>query len=150
MVSKRMLVGAGEVGQFVNIDGRFAIVCVSPQDPQKQLMVAWFDPERKFFTARPYLDEPTLVFAGERTFEPDVASPATMTRPGADSGATAFLDTNGSVCVVVRTMQGSDWRLLAVDSGEIVGQPGSAMHAFPHWRLGVIGVDGRMIPLLQV
>jgi hypothetical protein len=139
---RKQLGGPGDVGQLANINGQFAIVSVAMQDPQRRLTVAGFDPTVKSFLYQDYQGAIALVFSGEKIFEPDLAVPFGEESPGPNSGATAFVDSD-NIYVVMRLIDGSDWRLVALNTGHIVKWDGSPMHAFHHWKLLVADTAGR-------
>lgn len=149
-MTSKQLSGPGDVGLYINLEGQFAIVSVAPQDPNKRLTLSAFDRTAKRFEHRFYEGDQVLVFAGERVFEPDLSKPVGIAPPDANAGPTAFLGEDGAVYIVMRTMDGSDWRLVSLVSGQIVKWGGSPMFAFENWCLGVIGSDGHFVPLLRI
>lgn len=145
----RQLAGPGEVALCVHVDGQFAIVSTSANDPQKRLMLAALDTGANAFMHRMYNGQTALVFPGQYVFEPDVSAPIALADPTMNSGASAFADDDGAY-VVVRLMNGTDWRLLHIETGHIVSWNHAPMHMFPHWRLSVDDGAGRLTALLQV
>ncbi|HEY1900582.1 MAG TPA: hypothetical protein VGG49_12385 [Steroidobacteraceae bacterium] len=142
------LSGPGAVGQFVNVAGKFGIVCVAPQDPQKRLGLVIFDQTAKRFAHQLYSGETALIFSGERVFEPDLSAPTSMIDPGPGSGAMAFVAPDG-IYVVLRTIDGSDWRLLNLETGNLVQWNQTAMHAFRNWRLSVADAGGHTVQVFK-
>jgi hypothetical protein len=55
-----------------------------------------------------------------------------------------------NIYVVMRLINGADWRLLALNSGHIVKWNGSPMHAFPHWQLVVADTAARTATVFRV
>lgn len=114
-VSTRQLAGPDEVGRFVLVNGRLAIVCVSPQDVQKILMLATYD--GKSFWSTQYASETVLAFGDEFVIEPDVATGLSAVPPGPQSGGALLADEHAHYIVL---QLGSDWRLVKLESGEIL------------------------------
>jgi hypothetical protein len=146
--SSRELSGPADVGLLVHVNGRFAIVGVSPQDPQKRFQLAAFDATVKTFTHEMYNGATALVFGGELIFEPDLSNPTTEEPPQLASGSKVFFD-GKEFYVVLQLVQGKDWRLLTLGSGTIVQWNGNRMHMFPRYRLGVADDDGEIRWLFQ-
>lgn len=135
-VFTRQLAGPDEVGRFVLVGGRFAMVCVAPQDPNKTLMLATYDGVT--FQGSVYAGETVLSFGDEFVIEPDVVNGVSATQPNARAAGVLFADDHAHYIVV---LFGPDFRLVTLGSGEIGRPRDVAMHAFNHWRLGVPGAQ---------
>lgn len=135
-VSARELAGPDEVGRFVLIGGRIAMVCVAPQDPRKTLMLATHDGQA--FQASQYTGGTVLTFGDAFVVEPELGKGVSETRPSPQASSALFADDHERYFVL---LFGSDWRLVALSSGEIVRPTNEPMYAFQHWKLGVPGVQ---------
>jgi hypothetical protein len=145
-VFTRELAGPDEVGRFVLIGGRLAIVCVAPQDPQRTLMLATFDGNA--FRATTYAGEIALTLGDQFVIEPAVLNGVSEARPGPQAGRALFADDSAHYLVVLFP---SDWALVKLGSGEIVRRANGPMHAFSHWKLGVPAAQaGAPLWILQV
>jgi hypothetical protein len=133
----------------MQIAGDFAISAVSPIDPHKRLQFVAFDRATKAFTHHLYADETALIFRGEFIFEPDVSGPIPQGSPALNAGSDVFF--NGKeLYAVVPLRGGSDWRLIALGTGNIVTWNNDLMHVFRSYRIGVRGAAGDVTWVFQV
>jgi hypothetical protein len=147
-LASRQLGGPTDVGQVINVNGSIALVAVAPQDPNKPLQLAIFDSAKDAFVAHLYHGETALIFRGELTFEPDLSNPIAEASPNANSGSDVFFD-GKDFYVVLRLINGTDFRLLSLSTGNIVSWNNQSMHVFPSYRLGVAGASGEISWVLR-
>jgi hypothetical protein len=144
----RPLAGKEDVGRFINVSNQFAIVTVAPQDPQKVLNIAAFDTASRSFIHSQYNGVDALVFVDSFQFEPDLSQPISLGRPSVTARATAFLDNSGVYVVVV--IRPTDFRLVSLNSGELVAWNGQPMFAIPSWRIVAVSANGQRSQLIAV